>query len=72
MTNKPLPQRASSRTQFVFWQCVAFMFSFFGASMLASGNGVGLVLLAGGFGMCFREMKLRREFKRRQREGVNT
>lgn len=63
-----LPKRAGSRAQFIFWQCVAFMFVFVGVTMLIGGNGVGLILVVGGFGMSVREAGLRRKWKTQQRE----
>lgn len=62
-----LPKRAGSRAQFIFWQCVAFMFVFVGVTMLIGGNGVGLILVVGGFGMSVREAGLRRKWKIQQR-----
>ena len=62
-----LPKRAASRAQFLFWQMVAFLFMFFGATVLIGGNGAGLILFVGGFGMCLRELGLRRRWKREQR-----
>jgi hypothetical protein len=62
-----LPKRAGSRAKFIFWQCVAFMFAFVGTTMLIGGNGVGLLLILGGFGMSVREAGLRRKWKMQQR-----
>lgn len=66
-----LPKRAGSRAQFIFWQCVAFMFVFVGVTMLIGGNGVGLIPVAGGFGLSVLEAGLRRKWKTKQREGWN-
>ncbi len=61
---KNLPKRAASKSQFILWQCVAFMTVFIGTTMLMAGNGVGLILFLGGFGMSLREMSLRRKWKK--------
>lgn len=65
---KKLPASAASRAQFIFWQFVAFMFVFFGTTMLINGGGVGLILILGGLGMGFREALLRQKWKRANRE----
>lgn len=68
MANSKLPARAASRAQFIFWQIVAFAFVFTGTTMMIGGNGVGLLLIIGGFGMSVREAGLRRKWKAQQRE----
>lgn len=63
-----LPKRASSFTQFMFWQIVAGVFVFIGVTMLLANNMAGFLFILGGFGMSVREAGLRRKWKREQKE----